>query len=109
MPESNLMVVKECGPGWDKLIDPIIKLCEDDGAEILQIKEKFGGLRFYVHNPSPIIELEIKEAERLSYKTCEVCGEPGLLYGGSWLKTLCKEHAGKATLTTKLKKEENNG
>ena len=103
------MPMKECGPGWNKLVDPIIELCKSSGVHIIQIKEKFGGLRIYVDDPTPAVEVEIREAENQSYKTCEVCGEPGQLYGGSWLKTLCKEHAGKATLTTKLKKEGNNG
>ena len=37
----------ECGPGWRKLIEPIIDACEKEGVAIYQIKEKMGGLRFY--------------------------------------------------------------
>ena len=34
-------------------------------------------------------------AEELSYKTCEVCGKPGVTRNGSWISTLCDEHAKK--------------
>ncbi len=32
-------------------------------------------------------------AEARAMHTCEVCGEPGLLRRGSWMQTLCDEHA----------------
>jgi hypothetical protein len=35
----------------------------------------------------------IDKYENLSYKTCEICGKEGVLRKGSWLKTLCDEHA----------------
>ena len=31
----------------------------------------------------------ISEAEALSYKTCEECGEPGEQRNTSWIRTLC--------------------
>jgi hypothetical protein len=36
----------------------------------------------------------VKEGEWLSYKTCEVCGEPGkrCIPSGDWMSTLCKKH-----------------
>jgi hypothetical protein len=63
---------------------------------ICQIKEKFGGLRFYVDGVPYKSQGDewINEAEALSFKTCEDCGKPGELTnsGGYWVKTLCKEH-----------------
>lgn len=58
-----------------------------------QVKEKFGTLRFYMSSSNDKIEKLIDEAERKSAITCEECGEPGVLRGGGWLKTLCDKHA----------------
>ena len=80
---------REVGPGWLKFVLPLIKRCNDEGVEILQIKEKFGTLRFYVGGASDEIHDAIDEAERLSEITCERCGEPGTLRRNSWLATLC--------------------
>jgi hypothetical protein len=47
--------------------------------EVLQVKQKFGSLRFYVshgHRTDAILQrIEIGESESL--RTCEVCGQPG--------------------------------
>jgi len=52
--------------GWDKLIDPLIKQCEVEDTEIHQIKEKFGGLRFYVSSTaSLLLKKMIDIADRL--------------------------------------------
>lgn len=80
---------RECGPGWNKLINPIVELCTENNVEILQIKEKFGGLRFYVDEAPLSIHDVIENASKLSFKTCEVCGEPGELRGGSWITVRC--------------------
>lgn len=90
------MLIKECGPGWDKLIDPLIALCTLRKVKIVQIKEKFGGLRFYVEYSNPAIDRRITEAEKQSFNICEMCGEPGeLLKNNDWLKTLCALHTNK--------------
>jgi hypothetical protein len=56
-----------------------------------QIKEKFGGLRFYMTHATDKMYDLINEAERKSYTTCEVCGAPGEERGGGWIRTLCDE------------------
>jgi len=81
--------------GWysivKELISELIKLGWD--REIVQVKEKFGGLRFYVSTlPEGGIDV-MSKYEALSYNTCEVCGKHGLLRGGGWYKTLCDEHS----------------
>lgn len=83
----------ECGPGWAKLYEPLIARCEAEGATVEQIKEKFGGLRFYVSGGSDELHAAIEEAERDSHYICEQCGEPGATRKGGWLKTLCDAHA----------------
>lgn len=92
--------------GWEKLIKPLREYCEQNNVAIHQIKEKFGGLRFYygfapVDNPpyADLFELAVEGAETRSLMTCEVCGKYGKLRSKDaegqpmWMKTLCKEHA----------------
>jgi hypothetical protein len=61
--------------------------------EVMQVKEKFGGLRFYMDGSNDYFDGLIAFAESLSYKTCEVCGKPGESNNEGWIKTLCEEHA----------------
>ena len=83
----------ECGNGWYNLIDELMsKILElDKGCIVVQVKQKFGGLRVYIEptNDKPydlIIEYEAK-----SYLICEECGKYGELRNDrSYVKTLCK-------------------
>ena len=64
---------------------------------IAQVKEKFGGLRFYVDlngddSYDKRISNYIQFAEHLSYSVCEVCGAPGEIRTSRWYKTLCDTH-----------------
>ena len=59
----------------------------------VQIKEKFGGLRFYVQAATDTHYHYISFAESMSYRTCEECGAPGKTYTDGWHKTLCDIHA----------------
>ena len=85
-----------CGDGWFEIIKELSEKLEPLGVVAAQVKEKFGGLRFYT-NPIPEgVEWEtvhemISEAEVKSYETCEDCGKPGKRTGNMWIKTLCEE------------------
>lgn len=84
----------EVGNGWFSLI---WKLCEDlrklnFNGYIEQVKEKFGGLRFYVSNATDEQYKIIHKAENKSYKICEKCGKKGKLTKEGWLITLCRKH-----------------
>jgi hypothetical protein len=101
-------------------------LLTDDAAaefEVTQIKEKFGGLRFYVRSggdedtyidarsdegretilrradvgagsPMPRVRELVEAAMRRSEATCMTCGEPGETGTfGAWVATLCERHA----------------
>jgi hypothetical protein len=57
-----------------------------------QIKEKFGGLRFYYEGGDPEISGMVRMAESWAANTCESCGKPGKPRNGGWLRTLCDEH-----------------
>lgn len=83
----------ECGDGWFDLLWQLCEELEDYGSavKVLQVKEKFGGLRFYTNYSDDTIDAAVERAEQEAAKTCERCGEPGELRGGSWLKTLCNK------------------
>lgn len=59
----------------------------------VQVKEKFGGLRFYYDGGDKYINGLSAMAESMSYVTCETCGKPGKPSRGGWIQTLCEEHA----------------
>lgn len=68
---------------------------EEEEAKIpvvIQVKEKFGGLRFYVHGATDEQYAMIQFAESMSYRTCEVCGDRGRGNGGGWITVRCKKH-----------------
>jgi hypothetical protein len=85
----------EHGDGWFPLIDNLSALItlldKRDGSETIavQVKEKFGGLRYYIEGGTEAVWKAIEEAEALSERTCEWCGEPGTTRGGGWIYTLC--------------------
>lgn len=57
-----------------------------------QIKEKFGGLRFYYSGGDDAIHGMVSLAESLSYKICEGCGSTkDIGYTKGWITTMCKE------------------
>ncbi len=98
-----------CDDGW---YDLLYNLCEElqglsdaYGKQIVatQIKEKFGGLRFYIkvdgeNQPTDdewkLISATIDKYEELSLDTCELTGGIGdMCKRGFLMKTLCKESA----------------
>jgi hypothetical protein len=72
-----------------------------------QVKEKFGGLRFYVNRATDKHWSYITFAESMSYRTCEVCGAPGKTYTDGWHQTLCDHHAKLEERTQEYQEEEN--
>lgn len=90
--------------GWHRLVvDCDAELTAlDPGYRIEQIKEKFGGLRYYFR-PSDKCDkltfLRMKETiykyEGIARQTCEITGKPGILMKsiGGWYKTLNPDYA----------------
>ena len=88
----------DCDDGW---FDIIYSLCEEveklvkdiKEFEVIQVKEKFGGLRFYTNFSNDEIHKLVGEAMKKSQRTCEICGKVGTLCSkNNWVKTLCEEH-----------------
>lgn len=97
----------ECGEGWEPLVRTLCEkldllfrgsaykgpegsIYDEAPFQVEQVKEKFGGLRFYVSWGTPEIWGLIEEAEAESFKVCEECGKEGKLTGKRWLRTLCE-------------------
>lgn len=93
-----------CGSGIGKGWYDIIRELDAKIAELYpdyvvdQVKEKFGGLRYYIGAVPADINQQvydlIAEAEDKAVVTCDVCGEPGKIgKTGKWLiATRCEEH-----------------
>jgi hypothetical protein len=91
----------ECGEGWWPILE---ELCSNiqhhidwkKGAcpqvTVAQIKEKFGGLRFYYDGGDEQIRGMVSMAESWAAHSCETCGAPGERRQGGWIKTLCDTH-----------------
>lgn len=88
--------------GWvpltTRLHEQLRRYCE--GYRIYQIKEKFGGLRYYVdlldfpEDVRHVVKRIITDYETRSLKICDRCGAPGsLITEGYYYRTRCKDHA----------------
>lgn len=63
-----------------------------DQVVVEQIKEKFGGLRFYYEGGDEYIAGLVQMAEAWASRACEQCGKPGRSRTKGWIKVLCEEH-----------------
>lgn len=89
------------GPGWNDLLREMFDRLFTQGwnGDLLQVKEKFGGLRVYLahnfddnHLARLLLDL-VKEYENRSLTICELCGGfPATvrIYQG-WRKTHCDQ------------------
>jgi hypothetical protein len=96
-PKATLMCWGfECGDGWYELIDSVSELLSAHNPDIkaVQVKEKFGTLRFY-HDCVDRYSIAVESAaEAFSMLICEVCGAPAKRQQqNGWISTLCDEHA----------------
>lgn len=104
---SKLRYGFEFGNGWYDLvfrlsskIDELAKrynLSGDKYPFAVQVKEKFGGLRFYIDPVDEKVSKDIyeliNEFELLSLKTCEMCGKSGneKTNPNGWICTICDD------------------
>ena len=89
----------ECGDGWEPLIRECAAKLEainntienpENYIAAVQVKEKFGGLRFYLNFHTTETDEAIRVAEEKADVTCETCGQPGTAEGSKgWICTLC--------------------
>jgi hypothetical protein len=86
--------------GWAKafgyeliceLRDALIEADYLDKYRITQIKEKYGGLRWYDFGaPEKAFEVIRKYTEK-SYETCFICGEPATHETYGWINYVCEK------------------
>jgi len=105
MTETAMCWGFSCDDGWYNIIESLCHCIQShidwknrDKETVkqvvaLQVKEKFGGLRFYVKGGDDYTDGMIALAETLSEATCEKCGAPGKTRTGFWVSTLCDTHA----------------
>lgn len=84
------------GPGWIHIVVELDKKIASKfpNYEVYQVKEKFGGLRYYTSvDRDEDVRDWINFAEGKASVTCEECGEPGKMTQISYLMvTLCPTH-----------------
>lgn len=87
-----------CGLGWYPVLERMFEGMEDVRKEdslgklkVIQVKEKFGGLRVYMRGGNSRIRDLIEQAEYECYYTCEACGGPseGVRNQGGCYTNLC--------------------
>jgi hypothetical protein len=96
------------GPGWGPLVTSMYARLTNAGCRIVQVKEKFAGLRVYFDpadkaatDDGPLRRLAAltrweRWMESRSYTVCESCGEPGsktTRSGSGRIRTLCADCA----------------
>lgn len=89
-------LTKQVGPGWKSIVENLINdlFLLGWNGEYVQIKEKFGGLRFYIQNGNTEIRQRIHQAEQESVRTCDVCGNDGTVETNEqgWYNARCSIH-----------------
>ncbi|GJD45841.1 hypothetical protein AFCDBAGC_3718 [Methylobacterium cerastii] len=108
VPEESYMVLMEAHPriydaptetsrGWHWVLAATAAWIEEGaipkGFSTVQVKEKYGTLRFYCHGGGTRIIRIAAAAEWISGAVCDVCGAPGSLRPSGWLRTTCDAHA----------------
>ena len=82
--------------GWAGILRRLSERLTDKQLTVLQVKEKFGGLRYYVEiGAAEDVGSAIGDAENQSWETCDVCGEYGELRAtdSHWFMVRCDSHA----------------
>ena len=108
-----------CGAGWWPIIESLCANIQShinwwnknhekhpviEQVVVMQIKEKFGGLRFYYEGGDDVIGGMVRMAESWADKTCEICGVPATKKTTGWIKNVCDEHFD--TIETRKKERE---
>lgn len=94
---SEEEAVQCVGKGWETLVRKVYNARTGLGIPvgIIQVKEKWGGLRIYTEYYVREIEEIIMQVGEESLRICQQCGAPaGLVTKGTWYLTLCEEHRG---------------
>ncbi|MBS0557605.1 MAG: hypothetical protein JSR27_09370 [Proteobacteria bacterium] len=90
-----------CGDGWYNVIDRLcaslqkdIDISGEPQAVAVQVREKGGGLLFYVRPCTQRQRGMIDLAQAMAKRICEICGAPGREYSkeGDYIYRFCEKH-----------------
>jgi hypothetical protein len=93
-----------CGEGWWPILEALCGQIQhhidwkNKTSEVVaqvtvgQIKEKFGGLRFYYSGGDDEISGMVSMAESWAARSCETCGNRATKQTTGWIKNLCDKH-----------------
>jgi hypothetical protein len=95
---DRALALESVGKGWASLINEVFDFIEQQkitNIRIIQVKEKWGGLRIYTDLIHDVLDEKIRDAERRSFTICEVSGAPGKLRNcNGWYRTLSDAEGG---------------
>jgi hypothetical protein len=97
LPEGWIPVVDKLCGSIQSYIDRYNRYTEEGPIKpqqvtCTQMKEKFGGLRFYTNGHDDIVEGMISMAEYICENTCQDCGsEEDLGITQGWISVLCRQ------------------
>lgn len=95
-----------CDRGWYNIVQNVCKIFAQyqknnrysqnnqiEPIQIVQIKEKFGVMRIYIHGADMYTKAIVDFAQTISAETCEYCGKRATINKTKtgWLKTICEE------------------
>jgi hypothetical protein len=87
---SEEEAVQKVGKGWEELVRRVYSAKANIPIGIIQVKEKWGGLRIYTEHMHEVLDAVIHKVERESFTICEDCGKSATLRKKNmWYKTLC--------------------
>lgn len=83
--------LRSVGKGWSKIIHNLYD-AKPKHTNVMQVKEKYAGLRFYISGAPEWYNDLIEFYEGKSLETCEQCGKKGKPREDlSWMLTLCDD------------------
>lgn len=93
---DRAMALASVGPGWASLINEAFDFLESKGnlVKVVQVKEKYAGLRIYLDDVNDEVEKKIYDLEIKSFHICEKCGNEGKVrVRDGWYFTACDDHS----------------
>ena len=96
-----------CGKGWYPILEALCSNIQHyldwintnhekhpvvPQVTVAQIKEKFGGLRFYYDGGDDNIQGMVRMAEAWADAVCEDCGAPATKKTTGWIRNVCDKH-----------------
>ncbi len=89
IPEGWLVLFLQC---CIDIKEPLVKAGCLDNFRFMQVKEKYGSLRLYVHGATDEVHGILSKYEFLSQQVCCECGKPASVMTSGWICPYCTKH-----------------